>query len=171
MTEKDNENIIKYVILFGGAYFLVIKPILTKLGITKTEVEQQQTENIIKQDLSSNNESPFSGSVYLKSFPVGTQYTSLTQASAKILSKKLRESFTNFGDNEQQVIGIFKQLRTKAQVAVLADVFFKTYNLDLWTFLKSGTPNSDLISQYYTGLNDTDLNIILNIVNKLPKYK
>jgi len=171
MTNKDNESIIKYVILFGGAYLLIIKPILTKLGIQKTEIEQQQTQNIIKQDLSSNTESPFSGRVYLNTFPAGQSYTSLTQASALSLVKKLRSSFTNFGDNEQQVIGIFKQLKTKAQVAVLADVFFKTYNLDLWTFLKTGTPNADLISQYYTGLNDTDLNIILNIVNKLPKYK
>jgi len=167
---KDNENIIKYVVLLGGAYFLVIKPILQKLGIQKTAIEEQTTQAIIKQDLSSNFESPFSGSVYLKKIPPGAKYISLTQISAKNLAKKIRESFTNFGDNEQQVIGVFKQLRTKAQVAVLADVFFKTYNLDLWTFLKSGTPNADLISQYYTGLNDTDLNIILNIVNKLPKY-
>lgn len=168
--EKDNEILIKYVVLFGGAYFLIIKPILQKLGISKTAIEEQTEKNIIKQDLSSNKENPFSGSVYLKTFPKGKKYISLTQASAKNLVKKLRESFTNFGDNEQQVIGIFKQLRTKAQVAVLADVFFKTYNLDLWTFLKTGTPNSDLISEFYTGLNDTDLNIILNIVDKLPKY-
>jgi hypothetical protein len=54
---------------------------------------------------------------------------------------------------------------------MLADQFFKSYNLDLWSFLKNGTPNSDLLSQYYTGLNESDLNIILNIVEKLPKYK
>jgi hypothetical protein len=171
MINKDNENIIKYVVLLGGAYFLIIKPILLKLGITKTEIEQQATQAIIKQDLSSNVSSPFSGRVYLKAIPVGTQIIGLTVASATSLAKKLRESFTNFGDNEQQVIGIFKNLRTKVQVAMLADQFFKSYNLDLWSFLKNGTPNSDLLSQYYTGLNESDLNIILNIVEKLPKYK
>lgn len=170
MTNKDNDNLIKYALLLGGVYFLVIKPILQKLGIEKTEIEQQQTQNIINQDLSSSTSSPFAGRVYLNTFPKDTKYLTLTAASAAGLVKKLRESFTNFGDNEQQVIGIFKQLRTKSQVAILADTFFKTYNLDLWTFLKTGTPNSDILSQYYTGLNDTDLNIILNIVNKLPKY-
>jgi hypothetical protein len=170
MTKNDNE-ILKYSLLIGAVYFLVVKPILLKLGVTKTAQEQKASEAIIKEDLSSNLDSPFSGAPYLNKFPKGTNYTTLTGASARSLSSSIRSSMTNFGDNEQRVIGIFKQLKSKAQVAVLSKEFFNTYNLDLWTFLKEGTPNSDLISQFYTGLSEKDLGIILNIVDKLPKYK
>jgi hypothetical protein len=170
MTKTDND-ILKYGLLLGAAYFLIVKPILLKLGVTKTEQEQRATEAIIKEDLSTNTESPFSGTPFLNKFPQGTNYLTLTGASARSLAKSIRQSMTNFGDNEQRVIGIFKQLKSKSQVAILSKEFFTTYNLDLWTFLKEGTPNSDLISQFYTGLNEKDLSIILNIVNKLPKYR
>ena len=168
---KTENDLLKYGIIIGAAYFLVLKPILLKLGVTKTDQEQKAAESIAKEDLSSNFDSPFSGAPYLKRFPKGTKYISLTAISARSLAKSIRESMTNFGDNEQRVIGIFKQLKSKAQVAILSKTFFDVYNLDLWTFLKEGTPNSDLISQFYTGLNDKDLGIILNIVDKLPKYK
>lgn len=169
MTKNDNE-LLKYGLLIGAAYFLVVKPILLKLGVTKTAQEQKATEAIIKEDLSSNLDSPFSGTPYISKFSKGTKYRTLTGASARSLVNSIRQSMTNFGDNEQRVIGIFKQLKSKSQVAILSKTFFDTYNLDLWTFLKEGTPNSDLISQFYTGLNEKDLGIILNIVSKLPKY-
>lgn len=171
MNQKQSDDLIKYGLLIGAAYFLVVKPILLKLGVTKTAQEQKAAAAIVKEDLSSNIDSPFSGAPYLKKFPKGTKYLTLTGASARSLANSIRKSMTNFGDNEQRVIGIFKQLKSKSQVAILSKEFFDTYNLDLWTFLKEGTPNSDLISQFYTGLNDKDLGIILNIVEKLPKFK
>lgn len=169
MNDKQTNEIIKYAAIIGGVYFLILKPILQKIGIEKTPEEKQESEAIKKIDFGEPYQNPFSGRLFLAKMPKGTIL--LTVNSAKNLSKIIRESFTNFGDNEQAVIGVFRQLKTQAQVASLADSFYKNYNLDLWTFLKTGTPNSDLISQFYTGLSDKDLSLILAIVNKLPKYK
>jgi len=169
MIKKDQNNILLYAALFGAAYFLVLKPILQKLGIEKTTEEREDLEAIKQIDFGKPNENPFSGRLFLVNMPVGTIL--LTAASSLKLAEKIRGSFTNFGDNEQQVIGIFRQLKTQAQVSNIADAFFKKYSLDLWTFLKTGTPDSDVLSQYYTGLSNQDLSLILNIVNKLPKYK
>jgi len=167
---KQNQDLIKFLVISVAGYFLIIKPILEKLGIKKTNEEIQEVELINKENISSSLSTPFSGSVFLKSFPKNQKYTSITLSSAKNIAKGIYDSFSNFGDNEQKVIGIFKQFNTQAQVAVVANIFYKTYSKDLWSFLKKGK-SSNVITDLYGGLNNQDLNTILNIVQKLPKYK
>lgn len=170
MPKNDpNTDIIKYVVIIGAAYFVILKPILQKLGISKTAEEEKAQENITQIETAVAQDNPFSGRSFLKGYPAGTIL--LTKKSANSLAYALRNSFTIFGDNESKVTGIFRQLRTKAQVAVLADTFYTKYNLDLWNFLKNGTPYGGFLTAGFSGLNDKELNIILNIVNKLPKYK
>jgi hypothetical protein len=167
---KENNDLIKFFAVGAAAYFLLLKPILEKLGISKTSNEIKEVELINKQNISANSDSPFSGSVFLKSFPKNQKYTSITPVSAAKIAKGIFDSFTNFGDNELKIIGIFKQFNTQAQVAVVAQLFYKTYSKDLWSFLKQGK-SSNIITNLYGGLNNQDLNTILNIVQKLPKYK
>ena len=170
MPQKDpNTEIIKYVVLIGAAYYIVLKPILQKFGISKTQEEEAAAQNITQVETAIAQDNPFSGRSFLKGYPKGTIL--LTTKSANSLANALRNSFTIFGDNETKAIGIFRQLRTKAQVAMLADTFYKKYNLDLWTFLRNGTPYGGFLTAGFSGLNDKELNMILNIVNKLPKYK
>lgn len=171
MTKNEQTDVIKYVVVIGAAYFLVIKPILQKLGIEKTKDEQQAQEDIIKIDTANPKENPFSGRLFLSSIPKGTKYTALTQKSVKGLAVALRDAFTIFGDNESKAIAIFRQLKTKAQVAQLADAFYKKYTLDMWNFLRNGTPYGGFLTTSFSGLSDKDIGLILNIVNKLPKYK
>ena len=48
--DKDTQRIITYVAVAGGAYILVLKPLLVKLGIVKSSAElmqeQSQQQNI-----------------------------------------------------------------------------------------------------------------------------
>jgi len=170
MTQSD-KDLTKFFVLIGAGYFLILRPIFLKLGVEKTEKEKETKETIEKVDALKPSQNPFTGRTFLANIPAKTKYVLLTPKSAQGLAKKLREAFTIFGDNETQAIGIFRQLKNQAQVAQLTDVFFKTYTLDLFSFLKNGTPYGGFLTTAFSGLNDKELVQIINIINKLPKYR
>jgi len=43
--DKDTQKIITYAAVAGGAYFLILKPLLVKLGIVKSAAEVQQEQS------------------------------------------------------------------------------------------------------------------------------
>jgi hypothetical protein len=86
--------------------------------------------------------------------------TILTSAAASDLSKRIYDAFGGFNDDEDAVYAVFYQLKTKAQVSHLVDVFRQKYAADLLTFLRGGNWPQDRMS-------DAELNNILNYVNKL----
>lgn len=170
MTQSD-KDLTKFFVIVGAGYFLILRPIFQKLGLEKTQQEQQTQQELQNIETLSVKDNAFNGRIFLSNIPKGTKYTLLTQKSVQGLAKALRDAFTIFGDNETKAIGIFRQLKTKAQVAQLADQFYKMYTLDLWNFLKNGTPYGGFLTTAFSGLNDKELIQIVNIVNKLPKYK
>lgn len=150
----------KPLIYFGGIvliYFLFGKPILNKLGITKSEIERK----IDELNSSNPNLNPFSP-LYRKQFTSGVIQL-IKQAQVQKLVKQIYDSLGNFsGDDEAAVIDAFKQLRYKTQVSYLAEVFSKTYNKDLLQYLVNPAFYA------YSGLSDDELKIIIDYVDKLP---
>jgi len=151
---KDDSKLFQSVVIIGGVYFLVILPILKKLGIIKAP----ETSPI---------NDPFSGVAFLAKIPVGTLL--LTSATASKLAKIIYNAFGLFGDDEAAVIGVFRQLKTQSQVAALAKKFSEIYKTDLLEYMRNGKQGAQ--QTYWSGLSESIINQIKDLVSKKPKYK
>ena len=160
-TKQTTDLYIKIGVIIG-AYFLILKPILEKLGIQKT-VEEEKTIVETKK-AATTLESPFSPR-YWKSFK---KPFILTNAAAESFVKKLYDSVSGslFGDDLNTIYGVFRQLKYKTQVSYLAQYFFNKYKVDLVETLKNGTKYSNLIN-FRAGLNDEEMQTIYDIVKNL----
>lgn len=158
MTKSDKDLIFK-VGIAAGVYLLVVQPILKKIGVLKTQaditVENQQTLP--------NNANPFSPVFYKTG---GRGVLLLSVGAAQDMARKLYDAFGFFSDNEAQVFAIFRALKTQSQVSFLSEQFKNLYKQDLLQFLSKG---KGVMPQ--AGLNNTELNQVINIVNNLPKFK
>jgi hypothetical protein len=160
--DKKTENLLIKVGIIGVAYFVILKPILNKLGITKSDIDR----TIENQENKGNKENPFSPLFY-KSAPPKTIMKLLTIATAESYAKQLYDAMGVFGDDESKVYGVFRNLKTQSQLSFLAEIFQRKYKMDLLDYLKRGYSNINPAS----GLNNDEMNTVLSIVNKLPKYK
>ncbi len=155
MAKQDDSKIL----LYGGGllivYFGILRPILEKLGIARSQAEQQ----LINQQNLPNSKNPFSP-VYWKQIP-GAKL--ITKNATNALAKRLYEAMGYFSDDEPAIFSVFSQLKYKTQVSWLADNFQQIYKMDLLDFLKRGKGQMP-----QAGLSETELQQILNIVNTLP---
>jgi len=158
--KKEEQQVIKYVLFGAIAYFGVLKPILQKLGIVQTK------EDVLVNNQSNlpNSENPFSPVFYKKA---GAGALLLKKDFANQLAKRIYNAMGYISDDESEVYSVFRLLKSQSQVSFLADVFQQNYKSDLLEFLKKGKNQFNFAS----GLNSDELSIVLNIVNKLPKYK
>lgn len=78
------------------------------------------------------------------------------------LTKQLIASYGYADDNEEQVYGVFKIIRTQLRLAFFAD-FFKNWN-------QIGKPKGETLFQFLNFLNAEEMNIVNSIVIKYPKY-
>lgn len=83
--------------------------------------------------------------------------------TAQAYAKEIYDAFGAFDDNEDQAIGVFRRLRTKANLSFLADVFNQVYGQDLLTFLRGGIWPKDRLS-------DDDVALINSMIAALPNY-
>ena len=145
-------NATPILLLAGGAiaYFKILKPILSKFEPSQAhkndikEIEQLKNENYFDVDYSNE----------LKKQNV---ILSLSESGLKTYSKIIYDAkgipyLTN--DDEAAVYGVFRALKSKTQVSVLAGYFFRMYNKDLKTFLQSF-------------LNEKEFGNVATICNKL----
>jgi hypothetical protein len=155
MAKQDNSKIL----LYGGGllivYFGILRPLLEKLGLATSKAEQQ----VINQQNLPNNKNPFSP-IYWKTIPNAKL---ITRNATNSLCKRIYDAMGYFSDDEPAVFSVFSQLKYKTQISWLADVFQQNYKMDLLDFLKRGKGQLP-----QAGLNDTELQQILNIVNALP---
>lgn len=151
---KDDSKIFQTVVIIGGVYFLIVMPILKRLGIVKAK------------ELAPVNDS-FSGAAFLAKVPVGTLL--LTSANAARYAKIIYDAFGLFGDDEAAVIGVFRQLKTQSQVASLAKKFNEIYKTDLLEYMRNG--KQGVQNTYWSGLSESIINQIKDLVSKKPKYK
>lgn len=78
---------------------------------------------------------------------------------ARDLSRQIYDAVGHITDTPAQAVGAIKQLKTKAQLSMLVDIFFGIYNRDLLSFLNE---HFDTLTQKKA------LNEILNYAAALP---
>lgn len=158
MAESKENKVVEYVIFVGAAYFLIVKPILEKFGLKNT-VEQNRVNTTSPQN------NVWSGQAYLNAF-AGQAIKLLKTASKDKFAKVIYDALPNLGiDDSGAIIGVFRGLTTKTQVADLAQYFKNKYKYDLYDFLKNGRSAGFWWSSTTGGLNSDNLNLILTIVN------
>lgn len=158
LTDKQTDILFKIALVII-IYFLFARPLLQKLGIAK-----DKTDRLIdgQQNLN-NNENAFSP-IFYKYAPAGSLL--LTRARAEQLANELFDALGYWYDDEAKVMGVFRSLKTKSQVSILADVFNQLHKTDILEFMRKGKG-----VMWEAGLNDNELAQVINYVNNLPKYK
>jgi len=161
--KQDN----KQLIIYGGGlllvYFGVLKPILNKLGVTKSAEDKVVDAQMDKP----NSLNPFSSQFYKSKESQNAGAILLKRQTAENFAKIIYDAMGVFSDDEAKVYGVFRALKTQSQVSFLSDVFQQMYKTDLLSFLKTGYSQWNPAS----GMNADELNVVIQIVNKLPKYK
>jgi hypothetical protein len=164
-----NDNNQKLLINIGivvGTYFLVIKPIMEKLGLQKTQ--DQEKFEADQKSASTSLVSPFSPR-YWKEAPVPK--TIITTKEVTKMAQDLYSSLNRgyLGDDFATILSVFRKLKFKTQVSYLAEFFNTKYKLDLYQTLKDGVRRT--IDRFTplnrTGLSDSELAQVINIVNSL----
>jgi len=141
------------VVLVGGVLFGVhlISRILDKLGLGGDPTADEQT----------NPNSPFNPT-YWRNFSTYTYAITLQQADG--YAETIHDAFTVFQDDFNAIWSVFSQLKTKANVSFLSDIFSRKYTEALLPFLTDG---GGLLP--WDGLSKDNLNKILSYVSKLPE--
>ena len=162
--KQDNQKI--YIV--GGiallAYFGIFRPILKKLGIATGTETNAVNQALTAPDDSNPFKPGFLNSV-MRQNP-GVPIKIKTQAGLKGLYDIFYSGFGYLFDDEDKIYSVFLQLASKAQVSQFADYVQKKTGQDLLTFMKRGINSMNAAS----GLNDTEIYKIIDIVNKKPTF-
>lgn len=178
MTKKKQEEIMPYVI--GGgiiiAYFGVIRPVMKKIGIVKSE----DTKKVEQFEQLPAEENPFNSNYfdiwskyYFKYKPESewTFYKHLNTKYSTGITKKLfmlqamDNAFGYFYDDEDYIYSFFDVMWDKLSVAYFAKFVKERTGKELLYYLKTG---KNLLPA--NGLNDSELLVVINKVKSLPKY-
>jgi hypothetical protein len=132
--QKIDTNILLIGGLFIAGYF-VIKPILEKFGLKDSAEDKALKEKLKEQEVKLN----IWGGLPTMVKAAGNKKTLkvLTVAGADSYAKQIKNSFGVFNDDEEQIFGVFRNLRFKTQVGSLVTAYFKLFKKDLLTELKS----------------------------------
>lgn len=87
----------------------------------------------------------------------------ITQSQADAYAKQIHNAFTLFQDDYNAIMGVFSQMRTKANVSFLSFRFQINYGEDLLSFLSDG---GGILP--WDGLSTKHLNTIIDLVQRLP---
>lgn len=140
------------IVLIAGGVLVVglVSKVLDKLGLggDPTTGEQQDPN------------SPFKPT-YWRQFKTFTY--AITTSQAKAYAETIHDAFGLFQDDYNAVMSVFSQMRTKANVSYLADIFSQEYQEDLLSFLTDG---GGILP--WDGLSKEHLQTILAYVNNLP---
>lgn len=183
--DQGTEKLIKDVGLIGAAYFLVVRPILTSIG-----VDPADTETVKAQNNTSPDENPFSPqfapflafwqanqpaglSVQDGMMQIASMYDdgTLTPGSEADNTAKWGEqiisalSVWNWVADTQAVLSVFSQMQNQIQVASLAAYLAYAHNKELLTYLHYG---GAAIPWIPNGLPESQVAQIINLVNNLP---
>ena len=158
LTDKQQDILFKIALVLA-IYYFIARPILQKIGIVKDKTDRliEDQSNLTAQ------QNAFSPNFY-KYAPAGSLL--LTVANAKKLANDLFDALGYWYDDEAKVKGVFMQLKTKSQVSFLSDIFTQLHKIDMLEFMRKGKG-----VMWQAGLNDSELADVINIVNRLPKYK
>ena len=142
------------VLLIGGGLlaFTAIKRLLIAGGIAAGPGTQSASQQITDPS-----------SYWKPNYYKRTGGLLVTRATAERLSRQIHSAFGIFQDDFNAVMAAFSQVKTKAAISFLADVFQQIYKEDLLTFLTNG---GGLLP--WDGLSDNQLKTLLTFTNRLP---
>lgn len=147
----NKSNIVPTVIVVGASYFLLVKPILEKIGVLKSASEKQNQAAITEQ------------SAYNPAYYKQRGNVTITRAYAESAAQQIKNAFHILYDDFNTIIGVFKTLKNKSDVSYLSDVFLNNYGYDLYGYISD--PNGIFP---WDGLSTDHLTQINDLVNKLP---
>jgi hypothetical protein len=113
-NEKIDYNLILVAAIIIGGIYIIRKiggagsDFLSGLGLTNTEEENQQLNEI-------RNENFWNFSAFLNDAPTGALLMTMTNAREKV--NLLWDATGYFNDDEEQIYGVFRNLKTKSQIA------------------------------------------------------
>jgi hypothetical protein len=87
----------------------------------------------------------------------------ITRAAAEQYSQKIYDALSWYNDDINTILGVFSQLKTKAAISYLSDIFYQKYGYDLLNYLYYGAGRL-----WIDGLNDDNINKIITYTDKLP---
>jgi len=111
--DKQTQKLLLYAAIGGGAYFLILRPLLIKLGILKSPLELQQ-----EQDQKINIDSYVNESIKLQN---PTKSKGAWQIVADQIYNDLK--FSGIADNKSDAGGQVTKVQNDADVALLIQVF------------------------------------------------
>jgi hypothetical protein len=159
---KQEENLYFRIGILIGAYFIIIKPILEKVGLSKSAQDLAFEAEDTKAQVSP--VSAFSPTFYktVKNAPL------IKRAVAEALAKIVRDSVGGslLGDDLNKLYSVFRKLQYKTQVSWLSKVYSDMYKQDMITDIKNGS-NAYYLTNYRAGLSDAELNKLYEIVKNL----
>ena len=163
MASKQTTDLYIKIGVIVGAYFLILKPILEKLGIKNTPEEDEAEKRGQQAQISP--ESAFSPTFYKT--VKGAPLIKMAQAQqlASILNKSVSGSL--LGDDIGAIYNVFRRLQYKTQVSWLAKVYGDIYKRELINDLKNGAKDAAFLWNFRAGLNDQEMDVIYNIVKNL----
>jgi len=159
---KQEENLYFRIGILISAYFIIIKPILEKVGLSKSAQDIAFEAEDTKAQVSP--VSAFSPTFYktVKNAPL------IKRAAAEALAKIVRDSVSGslLGDDLNKLYSVFRKLQYKTQVSWLSKVYSDMYKQDMITDIKNGS-NAYYLTNYRSGLSDAELNKLYEIVKNL----
>lgn len=162
--KKDNTQ---YYIIGGIAllaYFGIFRPILKKFGFATN----QETNNVNQAQTGAPEINPFSPGYY-KEIVRRNPGVNMTFKSQNGLEKIYKIFYDGFGyvyDDENKITSAFVQLASKIQVSQFSEYVQKKTGVDIITFMRNGINSYNAAS----GLSDTEINRIIQIVNSKPIF-
>ena len=150
-------NKIFYAAIAGIILYMVYKW-LVFLGVFRSGAT-------IDLDNASTNPNSYWSPSFWRNKPTYEPWTyTLNEQQAYNLLQTIYDAIGWVNDNEDTVIGVFKSLRTQANLSYMAEVFYKYYDgQDLLTWLRGGNWPQDRLS-------DADVQTINQYISRLPKY-
>jgi hypothetical protein len=115
-------------VVLGASYFGVIRPVMKKLGVIKSEEDKtfEKVNDLVEKQ-------PFwSRSYYLT---INNGKKPLTNTQAKFFSDELynatRGGWTGWGTDEEKIAGAIRNIGSKAGISQVAEKFWNTRQSDL----------------------------------------
>ena len=152
LLESAGISPIQLIILGGGAYF--IYTVTTKVG-EKFGIVKSDTDLANEQKSTGLNSMPQMSPSYLSKLGATKVMKFKNKSTLQNIVASIYKSKGVFNDNEAMLYGAFKMITYKTQLAEVSQAFYKDYNYDLYQYLK-------------TFLNDSELALIYDYLNKLP---
>lgn len=146
--KTENKKILINVGIAVGAYYFVLRPILTELGVIKTASSSASTTN----------------PVYNPNLPNANYSTSISVSDAKNIASEIHSAFNYFGIGAfNYILNAIKKCGTKGDVNIVAQSFSNQYGLDMYSFMQNGGGIFP-----WDGLSSSEMQQVNDYVNSLP---